>query len=264
MPVKDDLYTFSAHFPAMIFELITALIIILIAIVVFRKWRERKTVATLYLSIALFCIGIAAFIAFTGLLSWMITWIANGYANTYSPAYYPVSLPLAYFFVIPYNIFLVLFTIQIFLDKDNKKAIPFIIAGIIIGVLLFLPTNYWGVDVIEGVDPPSTRVIVFVIFLLYNAIVYILMIYLAFRESKRTEQELYKKGFQAIAFGFIMNLLVFVFFMGDSILLLLNPGSIGFSIFISLAWSTAIVAGFLFYIGYIMPEWFRKRYEKKT
>ncbi|MHA1129740.1 MAG: hypothetical protein ACTSRC_12565 [Candidatus Helarchaeota archaeon] len=260
MPVKDDIFTFSVHFPAMMFELVTAIIVLVIAVLVFRKWRARRTVATLYLSIALISIGIAAFVAFTGLLSWMITWISNGYANTYSPAYYPLSLPIGYFFVIPYNIFLVLFTIQIFLDKNNKKIIPFLIAGITIGILLFLPTNYWGVDPIDGVDAPSTRVIILGLFLLFNALVYILLTFLAFRESRKTTQKLYQKGFQAIAFGFIANLSVFIFFLLDSILILLNPSSLGFSIFISLAWIAAIIASFLFYVGYIMPNWFRKRY----
>jgi len=262
MVIKNDVFVFETHFTAMLFELIAAILVLVIAIKIFQKWRERRTVATLYLSIALFSISLAAFMAFTGLASWFFTWIAEGTSTLVkSPVYYEYSLPLGYFMVILYDIFLILFTIQIFLDKNNKKVLPFLISGLTIGILLFLPTNYWGVDP-EITDPASTRIIILGIFLLYNAIVYILLTFYAFRESKRAEQVLYQKGFQAIAFGFIANIMVFVFFLIDSILILFDPGSSGYSIFVNLAWITGFIAAFLFYIGYILPAWFRKRYEK--
>lgn len=262
MPIKNDIFTPELHLVAMVFELIASLAILFIAIKIFKRYRERETTATLYLAIALFSISAAAFFAFTGLASWLGSWVAADFAPTTSPEYYNYSLPIGYFFVIPYDIFLILFTIHIFLDKDNKKVIPFLICGIIIGVLLFLPTNYFGVDP-EPSDPTSTRIIILGLFLLYNAIVYILLTYFAFRESKRTEQEIYRRGFQAIGIGFVANLLVFVFFLIDSILILFEPGSPGYSIFVDLAWICGFVAAFCFYIGYILPDWFRKRIEKK-
>ncbi len=259
MVAKTDIFVFDVHFTALLFEIIAAIAVLFIAIKVFQKWRERRTIATLYLSIALFSIAIAAFIAFTGLFSWFVAWINSGYIPTISTEYYPLSLPIGYSFVIPYGVFMVLFTIQIFLDKNDKKVIPFVVIGVIIGALLFLPTNYWGRDA-EGAF--STRVIILGLFLLYNTIIYVLLTYYAFRESKRTEQEVYRKGFQAIALGFIANLMVFVFFLLDSILILIDDTSPGYSIFVDLAWISGLVAAFLFYLGYILPEWFRKRYEK--
>ncbi len=263
MAVKNDIFQPQVHIPAMMFELITFALVLIVAIVVFRKWRERRTIATLYLSIALFFIAFAAFAVFTGLFSWLISWISAGYTTVNSPNYYNFSLPLGYCLVLPYSIFLVLFTIHIFLDKNEKKVIPFLIGGVIIGILLFLPTNYWGMDP-EPTDPASRRVLISGLFLLFNTVVYILLAYFAFREAGRSEQELSRKGFLAIAFGFIANIMVFVFFLLDSILILLNPGSPGYSIFIWLGWATAIVVSFLFYLGYILPSWFRKRYEKST
>jgi len=253
----------ETHLTAMIFELIAALAIFFIAIKIFQKWRERKTIATFYLSIALFSISLAAFIAFSGLVSWFGTWWAAGFTPTLSPEYYSLSLPIGYCFVIPYDIFLILFTIQIFLDKNNKKVLPFAVTGIILGILLFLPTNYWGVDP-EPTDPSSTRIIILGLYLLYNAIIYILLTYYAFKESRRTEQVLSRHGFRAIALGFISNLLVFVFFLMDSIMLMLYPGSPGYSIFVDLAWISGFFAAFFFYIGYILPDWFRKRFGKES
>ena len=262
MVVKNDIFTFHLHFTALMFELVTFLSIILIAFIIFRKWRERKTIATLYLLIALFSIAFAAFMAFTGLMSWLVSWIANDFAPTLSPAYYPLSLPLGYTLVIVYDIFIVLFAIQIFMDKNTKKVIPFVISGVVIAALLFLPTNYWGVDP-EVTDPASTRILILGIFLLYNAITCILLTYYALKEAGRTENKLHQRGFQAIAFGFITNLLVFVFFLIDSILIMLNPGSPGYSIFISLGWVCAFITAFMFYLGYILPNWFRNRIEKQ-
>lgn len=51
---KTDDFTFNVHFTAMIFELIAFISVFLIGIVIFLKWRARRTLATLYLSIALF------------------------------------------------------------------------------------------------------------------------------------------------------------------------------------------------------------------
>lgn len=177
--------------------------------------------------------------------------------------YYELSLPLGYSTVILYDIFIVLFAIQIFMDKKIKNVIPFVITGGIIGVLLFLPTNYWGVNP-ESTDPASTRIIITGLFLIYNAIICILLSYFALRESRRIDQKIYRIGFQAIAFGFIANLLVFVFFLVDSILIVLNPDSIGYSVFISIGWIMAFITAFLFYLGYILPAWFRKWIEKKS
>jgi hypothetical protein len=263
MVEKNDIFVFNVHFTAMLFELIAFVSVFLIAIAVFLKWRTRRTVATLYLSIALFAISGAAFFVFSGLASWFIAWIQEGYTTTFSPTYYEWSLPLGYSTVIVYDIFIVLFAIQIFWDKNNKKIIPFLLAGIPLYILLFLPTNYWGVN--PGLtDPASTRVIITGLFLLYNTVICILLTYFSFREAGRTDQKLYRRGFQAIAFGFIANLLVFVFFLIDSIIIMLDPSSAGYSIFISIGWIMAFITAFLFYLGYILPAWFRKRIETKS
>ncbi|TFF96187.1 MAG: hypothetical protein EU547_06715 [Promethearchaeota archaeon] len=258
MVLKNDIFTPNLHLSALIFELTTSILVLIIALLIFKKWRERKTKATLFLSIALFSISIAALFAFSGLFGWLISWVLNGFSETYSPLYYQFSLPLGYLFVIPYDLFLALFTIWIFLDKKYKKIIPFLIAGIIIGALLFLPTNYWGVDPEATTDPTSTRIIIMGLFLLYNVVVYIFLAFYAFRESRKTEDKVYRTGFRVIALGQIANIIVFVFFLLDSILILFNPGSPGYSIFIDLAWITAIIASFLFYLGFILPNWFRK------
>ena len=128
-------------------------------------------------------------------------------------------------------------------------------------ILLWLPSNYWGVDTLLF-DPPSTRTLVMAVFLFYNVIIYFLLFYYAFKESKLTEQKEYRVGFQLIAMGQLANILIFIFFLGDAILLLFNPGSPGFSIFIYLAWISALIANFLFYLGFILPTWFRNYINK--
>ncbi|MHA1379524.1 MAG: hypothetical protein ACTSRG_14215 [Candidatus Helarchaeota archaeon] len=258
MPYKEDIFSFGIHFSAMMLELIVFIFSFLIALIIVFKWRERRTIATLYLALALFSISGAVFVAFLGLFSWFLVWSSAIIPYVNSPVIYPISLPFAYSFVIIYDIFLFLFTIHIFLDKNEKKIIPVIIIGIFVATLLWLPTNNWGLDT-TPMDPPSTRTISMLIYMLYNVVIYIILAFSAFRESKKTDQKEYQVGFQAIALGQIANILIFVFFLFDSVLLIINPNSPGFSIFIYLGWICALVAVFLFYIGFILPSWFRNR-----
>lgn len=258
MPYKSDVFLMGIHFPAMIFELITFILSFYISSIILLKWREHKNIATLYLSLALFSITFAVLIVFTGLASWFFTWIfAVPNISVISPAYYPITLPLGYCLVIIYDIFLFLFTSQIFfMGKNEKKVIPFVIIGIILAILLWLPTNYWGVNIMLF-DPPSTRTLVLALYLLYNVIIYIILASYAFKEAKKSEDKEHRIGFQAIAYGQISNIIVFIFFLLDAFLLLLNPTSPGYSIFTYLAWACALFAVFLFYLGFILPTWFR-------
>lgn len=240
----------------MTLEFIAFIFSFIIALLIFFKWKERKTIATLYLALALFSISAAVFVAFIGLAGWFLTWTSS-ILPVNSPVFYPISLPLGYSFVLVYDAFLFLFTIHIFLDEDEKKVIPVIIPGIFVAVLIWLPSNYWGVDP-SIFDPPSTRSLSMGIFMLYNVIIYIILAFYAFREAKKSEQREYQVGFKAIAWGQITNILIFVFFLFDAIIVVLNPGSPGFSIFIYLGWICALIAVFLFYIGFILPDWFRK------
>ncbi len=256
MPYKDDIFLYEIHFPAMILELLVFIFSLIIAIIIFFKWKERKTIATLYLAIAILSIALAVFIVFTGLASWFFKYSFSVFPYVTSPAYYPLTLPLGYSLVVVYDVFLFLFTIQIFMDKNDKKVIPVAIIGIFMVILSWLPSNYWGFDNLL-IDPPSTRTLAMAIFLVYNVTIYLILFYYAFKESKLTEQKEYRVGFRVIAMGQIANILIFICFLGDAILLLLNPGSPGFSIFIYLAWVSALIANVLFYLGFILPSWFR-------
>ena len=264
MVFKSDPFTFFVHFPIMIFELITASFILLIGIVIFLRWRERRTIPTLYLALALFAIGTAVLIAFSGLFSWFLEWVVqSGQGVVISTILYSLSLPLAYCFVILYDIMLVLFTIHIFTgDKNEKKVIPVIVIGAVMAVLLLLPINYWGTNESVG-DLPSIRTITLALFLLFNMIIYVILAFYALREAKQAEQQVNKRAFQCIGLGQFLNIMVFIFFLGDAIIILLDPTGIGYSIFVYMAWATALVAITLFYLGFILPEWFKKRISKE-
>ena len=263
MAYKSDFFSIQIHFPIMIFELITSIFIAIIGSVIFLRWRERKTVPTLYLSLALFSMSAAILVVFMGLASWFFTWIAAGMINVISPVFYSLSLPLGYSIVVLYDIFLFLFTIHIFSDKNEKKVIPLIIGGTFLIILLFLPWNYWGINP-SASDPPSIRTLILIFFLLFNMVTYVILAFYAFRESKQAEQKINQKAFQSIGLGQILNVVVFIWFLSDAIIILLDPGSPGYSIFIYLAWLTALTAAFLFYLGYIQPNWFKKMIEKRN
>ena len=262
MASKSDPFSIFIHFPIMIFELVTAIIVTILGIIILIRWADRRTRPTLYLSLALFSIAAAVFIAFSGLMSWFFTWIGNGMGSVLSPDFYSLSLPLGYSFVVAYDVFLFLFTIHIFSDKNEKKVLPIAIVGVILIGLLFLPNNYWGTNQGAG-DLPSIRTVTLALFLVYNMILYVILTYYAFSEAKQADNKVTKRAFQAIAGGQILNIVVFIMFLGDAIIILLDPASPGYSFFIYLAWLSALLATFLFYLGYILPDWFKKLIEKE-
>ncbi len=261
MVAKSDLFDPQIHLLPLIFEFIVFIIILYLSKLIYSKYKERKTIPTLFLALALFSIALAPFIAFTGLFSWMILWIINGFNPTLSPDYYSISMPIGFLFVILYDIFLIFFTIHIFWDKNNKKAIPFIIVGIIIAILLFLPNNYYGVDPGPN-DPPSIRAYTQGVYFIYNLIIYIIVAIFAFREAIRIEERVYKIGFECIAFAQLSNIIIFLSFLCDAIILLFNPASPGYSIFVVIAWIFAVVSSILVYLGFILPDWFKKLIQK--
>lgn len=261
MPAQDDIFLFLTHFPIMITELLVSIMFYILAIVILNKWRERRTKPTLYLALGLLSISTGIFIAFIGLASWFLSWIFSGLAVTKSPFIYWFSLPLGYSFVIIYDIFLFLFTIHIFLDEKEKRVIPIAIIGVVLIAFLFLPTNYWGLDPLVT-DPPSTRVAIQAVFLIFNMVIYILLGYLAIKASRKADERITRIGFQTIAVSQFFNISIFVFFLLDAVIILLNDPSPGYSLFIYLAWIFALVAGFLAYLGYILPKWFRKLFKE--
>ena len=262
MAYKSDIFSIFVHLPIMIFELIVAIVVVIIGVVILLRWIDRRTRPTLYLSLSLFAISSAVFIAFFGLFSWFITWISSGMGSVLSPDFYSLSLPLGFSMVVAYNVFLFLFTIHIFSDKNEKKVIPFIIVGILLIVFLFLPNNYYGINNIPGVDVPSVRAISNGLFLAYNTVICVILAYYAFKEARQTENKVTQRGFEAIGTGQILNIVIFLMFLFDAIIIFLYPESPGYSIFIYIAWSSALIASFLFYLGYILPDWFKKLIEK--
>ncbi|MFX1295194.1 MAG: hypothetical protein ACFFD2_10135 [Promethearchaeota archaeon] len=263
MAYRQDVFIWNVHGPVMIMEFIVTVIVFSIGIIILRRWKERRTKPTLYLALAMFSVGSATLFAFLGLFIWFLNWIAAGFpADLLNTPLSEITTPIAYSCVIPYVIFLFLFTIHIFSNKNDKRAIPLIIIGAIIVTLIFHPQNYWGLA-LEITDPPKIQSIVLGIYLIFNLIIYIVLFSYAYKESRRTEDEIMKKGFFVIALGQIANMFVFIFFLTDSIYSTLNPTFTGYSIFIYLAWISAMIAAILFYVGYILPNWFRKIISKE-
>ena len=258
MAIRQDVFIWAVHGPVMIVQLIVTIILFSIGIMIFRKWRARRTKATLYLSLAMFAVGSAVLFAFLNLFIWFANWLGAGMpGDQYNTLLSEQCVPVAYSCVIPYAILLFLFTIHIFSDKNEKKVIPVIITGIIIIVILFLPQNYWGLTP-EPSDPLRIQPIVLGVYLIFNLVIYGILFNYAYKESKRSEEELTKKGFLIIALAQIANIFVFIFFLIDSLYSTFNPAHTGYTIFIYLGWTSAMIGAILFYLGYILPDWFKK------
>ena len=92
---------------------------------------------------------------------------------------------------------------------------------------------------------------------------YGLLTILAFRESKLNQERLPRTGFNLIGVYGLSVALLFICFVGDTLLISIIPTfDQGYTFFYFLGWIIAVCGTFLGYLGYIMPNWFRKLVDK--
>ncbi len=162
------------------------------------------------------------------------------YLVIYTQDYLTASI---YTFAFPFvlaelgNLFLYAFTLETFLEKKTKWGIMYLVIFIpifIITLLTFeLPTN-------------------FMLALIIGLITYVPLIYLALRAFRLTTEKVYRYGFTLIIMTSVFLSLFFVFYFVDGTL------TQGWSIFEPIAWTMGLLASISAYIGYVLPEWFRR------
>ncbi len=231
----------------LILENLVALIMIYLSFRIFLKYKKRKNRATLYLFFSFLFYGLGAIITviftyiqfFSNVPGSVVTWANLGISS-------------GYIFTSTSNCFLFAFVNDVFLDWDRIFNYIYAIAnGIVIGLIIphisYSPTTYQEISDY------------FHLYVLFTIIVYILLIVKSLKESKKSVEKLPKLGFRFIAYYAITIIFVFVFFAIDA--LLGGVGNIypkGYSPFFYVGWSLVIIAFFFGYLGYVMPQWFRK------
>ena len=270
-----DISPESFLLPSIIYNYIIGIVISIVSILMLKKYFERRARPTLYLSLAYLSISIAVLTNTIGLtlelLSQLIPDMALFFVP-YTPADSDLPIDLATTLFAISNIFLLYFISNIFSNAKlfakfgNKFNILFVII-----TLIFCIVRMWtGISIfimkveIVQVTPTITayanqwRILLFIILVIISLMVYSILIQSAISEAGRIDKKLHRRGFYLIAVSGILDISTWVFFIVDTIIFGIT--GIAITIYNYLAWTCAIIASFSAYLGYLLPNFLRKRW----
>ncbi|MFX1445211.1 MAG: hypothetical protein ACFFHV_17495 [Promethearchaeota archaeon] len=214
-----------------------------------KKWKERKQIAPLHLSLVFAFITVAIIILTIGLAEAAIT--------GYYKEVYRLSLPLAYTMVVIANVFLYLFASNI-IDKGKNALVPIVFISIVLIIIFFLPWNWWGVPPEDYAGKLNIRLYTNIAFIAFSYVIYITIAVVCLDAKKKTDDPITRSGLKLLFYSMISLILYFLMILFDNIMIVLynHPG---YSVFIYIAWMFAIVFYILIYLSLVMPEWLIKR-----
>jgi len=229
---------------ALIIEPLVAAGMLILAVSGFMKYKEKKRQPTLYLTLSFvfYSLGIAS----SGVGKWL-----EFFVNV-SPKIYFVggTILIAYCLTAIAMVFLMVFVDLVFLEVGPWFiASVSIINGITLG-MMFMKINFS----IEGAYDAALNVVI------YHALVtlafVLLLAILSFREARQNKEKLPKIGFTFIGLYGVLVSMVFVLFAVDIVIgVALGDAYTPFYYF---AWISAGIGSLFGYVGYIMPDWFKK------
>ncbi len=219
----------------------------------YRKWRERKVKAPLHLSLVFTFLTLALILLTIGLTEAAIT--------GYYMEIYKMTLPIAFSMVV-----LGVFSLYVFVsnisDKGKKAFIPLIIFGVIIILLLFHPWNWWGTPTEERLGKPYIRLYSTGSLMIYSIVVILSIMLLSYRMKKNATEKLARTGAALLFYSTIAMLAFFIFFIIENALIVFIAIE-GYSIFMYLAWISAMAFYILSYLSLVMPNWLVKRIQEE-
>ena len=218
-----------------------------------KKWKERKQIAPLYLSIVFAFLTSAIIILTIGLAEAAIT--------GYYKEIYRFSLPLAYSMVVVADVFLFKFASYI-TDKGEKAFVPLIIVGAVLIVVIFLPWNWWGYPSVDYAGKLNIRLYTNIAFITFSYLIYITIALICYRTKKTTEDKIARAGLTLLFYSMISLIMYFLMILFDNIMIVIY-GHPGYSEFIYIAWIFAIIFYILTYFSLVMPDWLVKRIKKE-
>ncbi|HMF31620.1 MAG TPA: hypothetical protein VKK79_09410 [Candidatus Lokiarchaeia archaeon] len=226
----------------MIYEYTVGICGLLMIIPLFKKLRERKSAVTRYLVLCIFFLLAATFFAGTSrVLRITGAWnLPNGYQLELL-AFSVVSIACS-------NVFMLAFTLEVFNEgafAGKNKGYMLLCSGI--AVVYAVYALYFGLFT------PNLSQDIWIYLIIFSVVIYIILIRSAFRLSHKLDDSVAKRGMQLIGVGPILLLGTFGSFMLDSIF------GDNFTPFYFFGWAFALGFVFITYLGYLQPEWFKRR-----
>jgi hypothetical protein len=260
------------------YEILITVLLFVIGVVFTIRWREKRSPAIKYFALTYFSYLFGALFAAYGhtiyTQYWSIilmdsffpplpTYLLTGYfipfglvAITFTTfsnlvtwiVYQTVSYPIFLIFqwsisliaAMVGHLFLFLFTLSAFKEVKAKYVAPYVV--LIAAVIFVLVVN---------MNITLNWLLAFAVGLVTQG----LLIYYATKAMRLTESKLYKRGFLLVSFTAVLFILFFASYLVDSLL-----G--GWTIFLFVGWTLALISAVPTYVGYLLPGWFRRIYEK--
>ncbi len=241
MPYGDNMFEQNGiPVLALIIEPLVAVGMLILAVSGFMKYREKKRQPTLFLTLSFVFYALA--IASSGIGKWLQFFVNVPSEDIF---FADGTILIAYCLTAIATVFLMIFVDLVFLEVGPWfVALVGIINGITVGMMI-TKLNFSS----EAYDEALNIVIFHALVTL--ALVLLLAI-LSFREAQQNKERLPKMGFTFIGLYGLFVSMVFVLFAVDIAL-----GG-GYSAFYYLAWVSAGLGSLFGYVGYIMPDWFKK------
>ncbi len=238
--------------PIIIIYIIMLIAVAIMTILLYRKWKERKTPIAKHLTIAFLI-----YFVITSVLTWGL---GDALITGEKRIIYQISLGFGYAASVIASNFILLFIADL-INMNHKKLKKFYVISIILAILLLLPNNYYGVTVVDPVIP-EIRLYTSAAMLLYLMGIYgwiaILMLY----EVRRIDESYAKIGFAFIACAQIAYILSMLFFLSD-VVVFTTTGGEGNTFFVYLA-DLSLLLWFIFnYLGLILPAKLKKKAEEE-
>jgi len=238
---------------------LVAVAVTIVVIFLYKRYIERRRIAALTLAVTFTFWNLGAFAVFIGsLIHYLKQPIAEG--NLQFVRY---GFNIGYALSAISNIFLVLFISQIFaqspLFRKTQKLVPLINAifnGITIGLII---------DTIVT-DPlnPSYALEQTIYHLVMTFIAFLLLLFFSIIARGRAEYRWEKAGFGFIIGSALSGIMIYLMLALDRVVTLFVPGfEEGYTPFLYVGWSFAIIMCTLAYAGYVMPTFLRRLFKEE-
>ncbi len=209
---------------------------------ILKKYREKRSTTTLYLTTGIFCLSILSFFQ------------SIGYYLQAIESEVVISEAFMFLLLIVANFFVLLFVCDVFHNLPDNPAAK---RGII--VYLLMAGGYLAYNVITGGFSTfaADSISLGILMLLVMAVAFIYASD-AIVMSKKLQEPIDKRASLIMAFSPLLFFVTFICSILDRLQLFEFP------VFDLVGWLLGAVSVFCAYVGYLRPEWFKKRYEKGT
>jgi len=233
---------------SVISEISVFVILLIVGIILIQRYRQRKMTNILLLAICLLIFSVAPLMQALDIF-------------IFADFFYPKDIALGYhlaFSMSAYaNIVLLLFYLRVYVEESTKVNLIVAAYAVINIINTILLINYSVQLAINNIQ--LDRTLNMILLLVLAMVLYIYMVVQSYRSAKKDVSLKVRRGFQLImGFGLCL-ILTFVFFLMDFawIILFASP----YSFWVYIAWGCGGTGSVLAYLGYIMPDWLKKRWE---